>query len=100
MGQRAVAITTDLVTMFITQGSEFGGPYNTIRCTEGLLPGAVLEHSFIRWLENGIGGRGVLYLVYSHPDWEGPENGDPVPDLKVTFQNERLPKEGEPCIGG
>jgi len=94
VGLRALQISSGLWQTWCTQGNRFGGPGSpAFECVEGLPPGAELEHSFFRF----DGERtGVLCLVFSHPSWEGPEEGQDIPDVTVEWRK----VEAEPCAGG
>jgi hypothetical protein len=88
MGQRAVRISSDLWQEWCTKGFQIGGDdTKIIRCTEGLLPGAKAERFFWHW--NASGATAILTVLFSHPDWEGPAEGEPVPDITIQWQVER-----------
>lgn len=95
MGQRVVQVTTELVTMFWTKGFRAGGDDTVLETVAGLPEGAKLEHSFLRWYDEGVG---VLCLVYSHPDFEGPAEGENIPDLEVRFERRQVERISQ-CNG-
>jgi hypothetical protein len=77
---RAVPISPDLLTEFLTQGWEVGQD-RFLRCTFGLPPGAILAHSDYDPHTH------TTYFVYWHESFEPVELGARVPVLVCTYES-------------
>ena len=86
MGKRAMAVSGEMWQRFCTEGHEIGRG-GVATCTSGLLEGA----KFVEAVQSERPGHDepVLLFFYEHPDWEGGDDGEMIPEIAVEYSMKR-----------
>ncbi len=84
MGYRIVRMKTQHFVEFFTEGKTFPErPNERMTIVKGLPQGASLVDA-----QGDFAAHGVILVKFSHPSWEGPEDGEFIPMIEFQTMTE------------